>query len=82
MTEIENSICRRVYTDYASIRGSSCQSFGLDLIEAHTQACGAPAQHSVLDVFSTSTKTSVLWSDNIYTLCYHVILSSVLICTY
>ena len=25
---------------------SFCQSYVLDLIDAHTQACGAPAQHS------------------------------------
>ena len=29
-----------------------CQTYVLDLIDAHTIACGAPAQHSVLAVYS------------------------------
>ena len=44
-----------------------CQSYVLDLIEAHTQACGAPAEHSVLAVYSTSTWTRYCGA-NIYKL--------------
>ena len=29
-----------------------CETYVLDLIDAHIQACGAPAHHSVLAVYS------------------------------
>ena len=45
-------------------------SYVLDLIDAHTQACGAPTQHSVLAVYSQLVHVQVYdaWSDHIYIL--------------